>query len=77
MPFAFFSHWINKAFRIIARISAGIGALAAVITIILELMFIVYSSRIKDSDAEVDCPRSGPGPVRPLFADPGPGPQAQ
>ena len=26
---------------------------------------------------QVDCPRSGPGPVRPLFADPGPGPQVQ
>ena len=25
----------------------------------------------------VDCPRSGPGPVRALFADPGPGPQVQ
>ena len=25
----------------------------------------------------LDCPRSGPGPVRALFADPGPGPQVQ
>ena len=22
----------------------------------------------------IDCPQSGPGPVQPLFADPGPGP---
>ena len=26
---------------------------------------------------QLDCPRSGPGPVWPLFADPGPGPQVQ
>ena len=25
----------------------------------------------------LDCPRSGPGPVQALFADPGPGPQVQ
>ena len=25
----------------------------------------------------IDCPRSDPGPVRPLFADPRPGPQVQ
>ena len=28
-------------------------------------------------DPHLDCPRSGPGPVRALFADPGPGPQVQ
>ena len=28
-------------------------------------------------DVLLDCPRSGPGPVRPLFADPRPGPQVQ
>ena len=31
----------------------------------------------KDNISAVDCPRSGPGPVRALFADPGPRPQVQ
>ena len=38
----------------------------------IELFSIYYAST-----SELDCPRSGPGPVRALFADPGPGPQVQ
>ena len=30
-----------------------------------------------NDDKWLDCPRSGPGPVWPVFADPGPGPQVQ
>ena len=30
-----------------------------------------------DPCASLDCPRSGPGPVWALFADPGPGPEDQ
>ena len=32
---------------------------------------------LRNTSSQLDCPRSGPGPVRALFADPGPGPQVQ
>ena len=49
-------------------------------TILVPIPEWLYSARINGpwngnfGRALLDCPRSGPGPVQPLFADPGPGP---